>query len=103
MKGSAEGLGRATRYSSVSGNSVAGDARISTCRPASRSAATPIRQCLLIGGEPLFRAGSALRLIRPTSDSAYFEFPDTLRFSPLAARHSPMADWWFKTLLKKWI
>mgnify|MGYP001819409994 CR=1 FL=1 len=59
----------ASRYSKVSGNSVAGDAGIPTCRPASRSAATPIRQCHVLGAESLLGAGSALRLIRPTSNS----------------------------------
>ena len=56
-------------YWRVSGNCEAGDTGNTTCRPASRSAATPIRQRLLLGVESLFGAGSALRLIRPTSNS----------------------------------
>ena len=45
------------------------DAGVSICRPkASRSAATPIRHWLVLGAESLFGAGSALRLIRPTSN-----------------------------------
>ena len=55
--------------------------------PASRSAATPIRQCFLLGTESMFGAGSALSL-----DSAYVELALASRLSPLASRLSPLAS-----------